>query len=201
MVAVAPSAVAPQPSAAQTLQRRFGNQGTQALLRARLGAEGERASSEVEEARLAVEGRSETATLQMFRRNAISQPGDPLEQEAERVADQVMRMPHPPASVATERPSVLQRSAAGAAVSETVPPIVHDVLRSPGRPLDGSTRSFMEPRFGQDFSGVRVHADGNAAKAASSIDARAFTSNRSIAFGAGEYAPQPTPGAASLRMS
>src|SRR5437870_4678698 len=35
-----------------------------------------------------------------------------------------------------------------------VPPIVHDVLRSPGQPLDEETRAFMEPRFGYDFSQV-----------------------------------------------
>src|SRR5437667_774286 len=36
------------------------------------------------------------------------------------------------------------------------PPIVHEVLRSPGQPLDSDTRAFMEPRFGHDFSQVRV---------------------------------------------
>lgn len=42
--------------------------------------------------------------------------------------------------------------------SEGVPPIVHDVLRSPGTPLDTVTRAFMEPRFGHDFSRVRTNA-------------------------------------------
>jgi hypothetical protein len=185
--------VAAQPDAAKVLQRRFGNQGTQALLRARSrGAE--RASSAVEEARFAIGGRPGQATLQTSSRGAISQPGDALEREAERTADEVMRMPQPSAPVEREHASVLQRSAAGAAVHETIPPIVHEVLRSPGRPLDGSTRAFMEPRFGQDFSGVRVHTGEHAADAASSIDARAFTSNRNVVFGAGEYAPQTEAG-------
>ena len=180
------------PDAAKVLQRRFGNQGTQALLRARIG--GEHAGPAVKVPRPAIEGSSGTPTLQTFSRDAISRPGDTLEREAERVADQVMRMRQPAAPVATARASVLQRSAAGAAVGETVPPIVHDVLRSPGQPLDRATRAFMEPRFGQDFGGVRIHTGAKAHEAASSIDARAFTSNGSIAFGAGEYAPQTQSG-------
>lgn len=51
----------------------------------------------------------------------------------------------------------LQRRAANGAEPATVPPIVHEVLRSPGQPLDPATRAFMEPRFGHDFSRVRVH--------------------------------------------
>jgi hypothetical protein len=76
----------------------------------------------------------------------------------------------------------------------TVPPIVHDVLNSPGQPLDAATRAFMEPRFGHDFSKVRVHADARAAEAASSIDARAFTSNGSVVFDAREYTPHTESG-------
>jgi hypothetical protein len=67
--------------------------------------------------------------------------------------------------------------------------LVHDVLHAPGKPLDSDTRAYMEPRFGFDFSKVRIHADDRAAEAASSINARAFTSNRNIVFGAGEFAP------------
>jgi Domain of unknown function (DUF4157) len=68
--------------------------------------------------------------------------------------------------------------------------LVNDVLHSPGKPLDSETRAYMEPRFRHDFSKVRIHADDRAAEAASSIDARAFTLNRNIVFGPGEYAPQ-----------
>ncbi len=70
------------------------------------------------------------------------------------------------------------------------PPIVDEVLRSPGQPLDQKTRAFMEPRFGHDFGNVRVHTDGRAAKAASMVDARAYTVGSHIVFGVGEYAPQ-----------
>jgi hypothetical protein len=53
-----------------------------------------------------------------------------------------------------KREGKLQRAAINSASTTEVPPIVHDVLRSPGQPLDATTRSFMEPRFGHDFSGI-----------------------------------------------
>jgi uncharacterized protein DUF4157 len=70
----------------------------------------------------------------------------------------------------------------------SVPPIVHEVLRSPGRPLDATTRAFMEPRFGHDFSNVRVHTDADAAESARAVNALAYTVGRNIVFGAGQYA-------------
>jgi hypothetical protein len=59
-----------------------------------------------------------------------------------------------------------------------------------GRPLEASTKEFMGSRFGHDFSNVRVHTDSAAARAASRLEARAFTTGHQIAFGATEYAPQ-----------
>lgn len=58
-----------------------------------------------------------------------------------------------------------------------------------GSPLPEATRSFFEPRFGADFSQVRIHTDSRAAETARSINARAFTVGRNIAFGSGQYAP------------
>lgn len=75
-----------------------------------------------------------------------------------------------------------------------VPPIVEDVLRSPGRPLDPSAREFMEPRFGHDFANVRVHDDRTAAESARAVSARAFTLGRDVVFGAGQYAPDTREG-------
>jgi uncharacterized protein DUF4157 len=69
------------------------------------------------------------------------------------------------------------------------PPMVHGVLRSPGHLLDAQSRSFMESRFGHDFSGVRLHTDVKAAESARSLGARAYTVGRDIVFGAGQYAP------------
>ena len=83
----------------------------------------------------------------------------------------------------------LQRFAAGPSAPSAVPPIVHDVLQSPGQPLDAGTRSFMEPRFGHDFSQVRVHTDGHAAESARAVNALAYTVGRDIAFDHGQYRP------------
>jgi len=70
-----------------------------------------------------------------------------------------------------------------------VPPIVHEVLRSPGQPLDGTTRALMESRFNHDFSHVRVHAENRAAESARSISALAYTVGSDVVFGAGQFAP------------
>ncbi len=59
-----------------------------------------------------------------------------------------------------------------------VPSIVHEVLRSTGQPLDSATRAFMEPRFGHDFSQVRVHAGGRASESARAVHALAYTLGR-----------------------
>jgi hypothetical protein len=70
-----------------------------------------------------------------------------------------------------------------------VPPIVSEVLRSPGQPLDAVTRAFFEPRFGHDFSQVRVHSDARASQSARAVNALAYTVNRDIVFGNGQYSP------------
>jgi hypothetical protein len=70
-----------------------------------------------------------------------------------------------------------------------VPPIVHEVLRSPGQPLESSARHIMERRFGHDFSRVRVHVDAKAAESAQSVNALAYTAGRNVVFGAGTYVP------------
>jgi hypothetical protein len=70
-----------------------------------------------------------------------------------------------------------------------VPAIVHDVLNAPGQPLDADTRAFMEPRFGHDFSKVRVHTDAKAAESASAVNAQAYTVGRDMVFGSRQYLP------------
>ena len=68
-----------------------------------------------------------------------------------------------------------------------VPAIVHEVLRSPGQPLDEATRAFMEPRLGHDFRHVRMHQDRRAEDSARAVNARAYTVGSDIVFGAGQY--------------
>jgi len=139
---------------------------------------------------------------------AVGPVDDPLEHEADATAERVMRMPEPTAATRPGAPVLrrkcaacegedkekLHMKAAGSAGPETAPPIVHDVLRAPGEPLDPETRAFMEPRFGEDFSGVRVHTDRRAAASADSIGASAYTAGRNIAFARGQYDAATTAG-------
>jgi hypothetical protein len=74
------------------------------------------------------------------------------------------------------------------------PPIVSDVLKSSGQPLDRGARSAMEAQFGHDFSKVKVHHDARAAESAETINARAYTYGRNVVFGAGQYAPNTSEG-------
>lgn len=89
---------------------------------------------------------------------------------------------------ATNRPTPLSSH------SSDVPPIVQDVLRSPGQPLGEDTRAFMEPRFGRDFSRVRVHTNSRAAHSAEMVNALAYTWGQDVVFGAGQYAPRTRKG-------
>lgn len=62
-------------------------------------------------------------------------------------------------------------------------------LRRGGQPLPASERTFFEPRFGHDFSHVRIHSDSQAAELARAVNARAFAVGKDVVFGTGEYAP------------
>ncbi len=70
------------------------------------------------------------------------------------------------------------------------PPVVHAAIASPGRALDTPTREFFEPRFGHDFSQVRIHTDRTATESARAIQAQAYTVGREVVFGAGQYSPR-----------
>ncbi len=92
------------------------------------------------------------------------------------------------------RSSLLQRFAAGAKVTPAIPPVVHEEVRSPGRPLDLSVRNSMEPRFHQDFSNVRIHTGQSAAESAHAVHARAYTLGSHVVFNTGQYAPGSSAG-------
>jgi len=138
----------------------------------------------------------------------ISEPGDKYEQEADRIADEVMRMPEPTIhrQVELEEEEMVQRKAIANPITplqrrstdqdqpSEVPPIVHEVLRSPSQPLDPDTRAFMETRFGYDFSQVEVHTDAQASESARGVNALAYTVGRDVVFGAGQYAPRTSQG-------
>ena len=125
----------------------------------------------------------------------VNTPGDPYEQEADRMADMVMRAPAGPDGAepggAPAMPSYyIQRSPSGAGVPVS-PQVESNIgqMQGGGQPLPAGERSFFEGRFGHDFSQIRIHADDRAAQTAESINARAFTVGSDIAFGAGEYQP------------
>lgn len=79
--------------------------------------------------------------------------------------------------------------AGGSRDGASAPPIVDEVLRSPGAPLDSATRQFMEARFQRDFGPVRIHTNDEASRSAEAVGARAYTVGARIAFRNGQYAP------------
>ncbi len=136
----------------------------------------------------------------------INAPGDPYEQEADRISQQVMRMPELQLQRAcscggtcskceTEQEQIQRKAVTSSdAGGSSAPPKVHDVLSSSGQPLDAQTRAFFEPRFGYSFDQVRIHTSGKAAESAEAIGAMAYTSGREIVFGKGKYSPQTSEG-------
>jgi hypothetical protein len=158
----------------------------------------------------------------------IGEAGDRFEQEADRVAEQVMRLPDPTAQDTTvvgaalgpqgipreatgcaerlqrearnpfepeeglveeEGPIQAKQAAGHAAEAPTGLPVQISQVRGGGQAIPESLRAFLEPRFGHDFSRVRIHTDALAANVAYSLNARAFTLGHNLVFGAGEYAP------------
>lgn len=190
------------------LQRTIGNRAVQRLLRTRdrepdVSQTGAAATTRFAQGFGPVTSRA-TRPPQIQPKLTVNAPGDVYEQEADRAAEQVMRMPEPVRQLAGHgdencrecrqehggRPR-LQTKTVRATGSEEVEaaPVVEEALRSPGQPLDSSTREFMEARFGRDFSGVRVHTSARADEAARAVNALAYTVGQDIVFGAGRYAP------------
>jgi hypothetical protein len=148
----------------------------------------------------------------------IGRPDDPQEEEADKVADRVMRKPASGAGAgsctcasggqtceecqkkepdqAGAPPTVrrIAESSASTSDASAAPSIVAQTLGGAGRPLEASTRADMEGRFGRDFGDVRIHVDHSAAKSAAAIDALAYTAGNQIVFGQGRYAPQTDAG-------
>ena len=120
---------------------------------------------------------------------AVNTPGDIYEQEADRIADQVM-MATPAYTAVSGAPPRIQRFVGQLSRQmDAAPASVNRVLASSGRPMDSALRQDMEQRFGYDFSRVRVHSDAKAAESARAVNARAYTVGHDIVFGAGQYRP------------
>jgi outer membrane protein OmpA-like peptidoglycan-associated protein len=108
-------------------------------------------------------------------RLTIGHPHDPAERDAARVAQRVLSRP-----------------------SRAAPRAVRPARGGTGEPLPESERRYFEPRFGHDFSAVRVHRDPTAAAAAAALSARAYAVGDHIVFGAGEYDAADTAAARRL---
>jgi hypothetical protein len=150
-------------------------------------------------------GNRETARLQSNLR--VNHPGDADEREADRVAGQVMSM-----TFDGRLPALVQRQCKKCTEEEELPimrkanhqqpsqSVNHKgagVITKGGRPLATPTRNFFEPRFGTDFSGVRVHTGAGANALSNRLAARAFTYGNNIVFADGEYRPD-SPGGLRL---
>jgi len=122
------------------------------------------------------------------RKLAIGASNDPLEREADRVADQVLTA-QTHSSVGGASPRIKRYAGQATEKSDIVPASVDRVLSSSGRPLEPALRKDMEQRFGHDFSRVRVHSGGAAEQSAREVNAYAYTVGYNIVFGAGRSAP------------
>jgi hypothetical protein len=131
---------------------------------------------------------------------------DPLEKEADHVADQMLNAATargdsrslPRISrvqdATVQKASRSQTSTGSKSAKSGAPALVHDVLNKPGQPLDAGTRDYFEPRIGHSLSSVRVHADEHAARSAQSIHAHAYTAGHDIVFGKAQFAPETIEG-------
>lgn len=118
----------------------------------------------------------------------INEPGDSYEQEADRIADQVLATPaHPVASGAPPRIQCFSGQSTGQ--MDAAPASVDRALASPGKPLEPALRQDMEQRFGYDFSRVRVHTGGAAEQSARDVNAHAYTVGSHVVFAEGQYGP------------
>ena len=103
---------------------------------------------------------------------------DVHEQEADRIADQVM-----------SRPASASVSAAPGGSHDSLPADVKATMSGSGAPLESGLRQDMEQRIGHDFSRVRLHSDSHAAASARAVNALAYTVGQHIVFGAGQFSP------------
>jgi Domain of unknown function (DUF4157) len=133
---------------------------------------------------------------------------DPLEREADDLADHIMGLPDLGASLLQRCPGgcpgdeelrrcAVRRWADGGSGKPTVAAPVDQAIdrhRGGGSPLTRSARRFFERRFGASFDTVRVHTDAEASRLAAAVSARAFTVGRDIFFGDGQFRPEAPDG-------
>jgi len=170
--------------------------------------------------------RPTTPTLQT--RLEVGEPDDRFEREADRVAEEVVRMPTAPATVSTaayradRTPRSIQRlcsaceeelhrqageneeeeellqtklpSCEGPMLTPEIASWIGTAMTGGGQPLPAPVRTYFEPRFGHDFTRVRIHKGAAASRSARLINAQAYTLRQHIVFGEGQYAPETSAG-------
>lgn len=181
------------------LQRTIGNKAVQGLMRSSVGLD--------------------FSKIGIQPKLKVNQPGDEYEQEADRIAEKVMRMPFSdsamPMTISMEEGIDRKCSTCGMEredekkiidigrrpsstfnleASEEFTNEINNIRSSNGSLLDSSTKEFMNSRFGHDFSSVRVHTDESAARSANSANARAYTIGNDVVFGKGQYQPNTLEG-------
>lgn len=127
----------------------------------------------------------------------IGAPDDLYEKEADEAAERAVVQrkcacggdPEGECAECRKKRLSVQRVSTGSTAGAEAPPIVDEVLASPGRPLDEVARQTLERGFGYDFSQVRIHDDSKAATSAAAVDALAYTVGNHIVFGDGQYQP------------
>jgi hypothetical protein len=131
---------------------------------------------------LAVDQQGRYGNAEMAR---VATETHPSELEAQRAAQGVL-----PEAIGSAQAPLL---------GEPPPGDVQAVLRRPGTPLSGETRDRMEETFGRSFEDVRIHDDGEAARSAGGLGARAYAAGEHVVFADGEYRPATSEGDAVLR--
>jgi hypothetical protein len=115
----------------------------------------------------------------------VSTPGDQYEQEADHIADQVMRVRDP--ILERGEPRIHRHANGGSGTGEVAADFTNRL--GSGMPLDAASRNYFEPRFGYDFDNVRVHSDATAALSAREVNAQAYTVGHDIVFDTGRFSP------------
>lgn len=141
----------------------------------------------------------------------VGSPDDPLEEEADSMADQVMRMPdnsfiqrrchecekedevQNKSSSDKALPSIQKKGAGNSSVSEATSGSIRATLGFGSR-LDKQTNNFMSQRFGHNFNDVKIHNDGHAAQLSDNLQAKAFTVGKDIYFNQNQYNPRSADG-------
>jgi hypothetical protein len=144
---------------------------------------------------------STTTTMGTFRgpHNKTMTTAEWAEREADRVARRVMRTSELELSDSSRPLRTPEPPRTGSTVDGgRLPPIVDDVVSSPGIALEAAARTFLEPRFGHDLGRIRIHADPLAARSAAAVDAPAYTVGHDVVFAAGRFAPHTNHGMALL---